>query len=149
MPDFRIVVDANVVVPLLVAEENSALAFRLWKSARLSGKEILAPGLIIFEVTSAVYRKAFRKLIDWESAKSAIDVLTKLNIHLITDPLLLVRAFEIARELGRPTTYDAHYLAVAEHFDAIFWTADEKLYNVARDKFSWIKLLRDLEGDVT
>ncbi len=146
MPGFRIVVDANVVVPLLVTEENSDLAFRLWKSAKLSGKEILAPSLIVFEATSAVYRKAFRRLIDWEAAKSAIDVLTKLNIHLVNEPSLSVRAFEIARELGRPTTYDAHYLAVAEHFEAPFWTADERLYNTAREKFGLIRLLKDFNG---
>jgi len=145
----KVCVDASVIVPIVIFEEYTPIAQKLWSELVTREVEIIAPYLIDYEVVSAIYRKAFRGLITWDDAIDAVNLALGLGFSLIHFDGLPQRAFEIARELGRPTTYDAHYLAVAEHFDAIFWTADEKLYNVARDKFNWIKLLRDIEVDVT
>lgn len=58
----------------------------------------------------------------------------------VSDALLL-RAYELATQLSRPTAYDAQYLAVAERFQCDFWTADERLFNAVSNSLTWVKWL--------
>ena len=51
------------------------------------------------------------------------------------------------RVLKRTATYDSHYLALAEHLDCRFWTADERLYNAAKDQFPRIRWLGDYPAE--
>ncbi len=138
-------VDASVVVPIVVFEEQSTVAQRFWGELIDQKVEIIAPPLINYEIVAAIYRKAYRRLITWDEAFDSIKLALDLGITIVNFKGLHNRAFEIAKEFGRPTTYDAHYLAVAEHFKAPFWTADERLFNSVKDKFSWIRLLKDYE----
>ena len=51
------------------------------------------------------------------------------------------RAFELAEQFQRPNTYDAHYLALAEHLDCSFWTADKSLFYATHEShqhINWI-----------
>jgi predicted nucleic acid-binding protein len=50
-------------------------------------------------------------------------------------------ALRLARRLGLRSTYDAHYLALADDLDCEFWTADERLYNAVRERFPLIRWL--------
>jgi predicted nucleic acid-binding protein len=59
-----------------------------------------------------------------------------------------VRAFDLAARLKRSATYESHYLALAEHLDCRFWTADERLYNAAKDQFPRIRWLGDYPAEV-
>ncbi|MBN1140086.1 MAG: type II toxin-antitoxin system VapC family toxin [Anaerolineae bacterium] len=39
------------------------------------------------------------------------------------------------------TAYDAHYLAVAEHLGAAFWTADRALAHAVQPELNWVHLV--------
>jgi predicted nucleic acid-binding protein len=54
-----------------------------------------------------------------------------------------VHLIELASQFNLAATYDAHYLALAERENCEFWTADERLYNSVRDRFSWVRLMAD------
>jgi predicted nucleic acid-binding protein len=53
------------------------------------------------------------------------------------------RGIQIADELGRPSTYDSLYVALAEREDCELWTADERYWNAARAQFPRVRWIGD------
>ena len=129
MPRSPVCVDASVVVKLVVPEPDRPLALALWGKWLDEDREIVAPYLFSFEVTSAIWRKAKRGLMSVEEAREAIRGALMLGVRLLHPSNISLRAFELAARFNRPAAYDAHYLALAEMMEGEFWTADEKLYN--------------------
>jgi predicted nucleic acid-binding protein len=55
-------------------------------------------------------------------------------------------ALELSARLNLPATYDGHYLALAERYDCVLWTGDQKLYRSVASGFArinWIGNRRD------
>jgi predicted nucleic acid-binding protein len=52
-----------------------------------------------------------------------------------------VRAWELARQYDRPTTYDASYLALAVSAGCELWTADGRLVKAVAASLPWVKTL--------
>jgi len=136
-------VDASFVVALLAPERYTASAIALWEIWMQDDIEVLVPTLLNYEVTSALYRKAFTGKYAAEDAHAALQQFLKLDIESIYLPELNLTASALAKQYNRPNTYDAHYLALAEHFACPLWTADERLYNVVKGKFEFIKWIED------
>jgi predicted nucleic acid-binding protein len=131
-----ICIDASLVVALLMPESLSPAALSRWQAWVEQDEEVVAPALLRYEVHSALYRKAFRELIAFEDSLGAIEQFTRLDIHFLDPPGLPRRAAELAKLFERPNTYDAHYLALAEHLNCPFWSADERLYNAVCQRFA-------------
>lgn len=138
-------VDASFIVALLVAEKYTAPATALCKAWLDDDLCILAPALLGYEVTSALYRKVVQKAIELESSQSALRQFLAMDIESTHLPEIHVKATALAEQFNRPNTYDAHYLAVADHFACPLWTADERLFNTLKDKFQWIKWVEETE----
>jgi predicted nucleic acid-binding protein len=136
-----ICIDANVVVALVTAERFSRTAFALWQELTKRDWQALAPALLRYEVTSALHRKVLRGTMDLEDARQALREALALDIHYLDPPDLSLRAFELAASFRRPAAYDAHYLALANHLNCAFWTADEHLYNVIHADFPHVRWL--------
>lgn len=129
---------ADVLSETLSQQAKSLLAYCYEHSVQLA-----APVLLRYEVTAAVRKNVYRKLITAADAEIARLILKRLTqpFQFIVDDNLLDRAYEIATELERPTAYDSQYLALAERLGCAFWTADEKLYNSTNKSFEikWLK----------
>jgi predicted nucleic acid-binding protein len=132
----QVCIDASFGVALLVPERFNLAALQLWEVWIKEDAEIITPGLFTYEVTSALYRKAFRRLISWSDVHEILMNFTQLQITSYNDHSLVERAVELAKEFQRPNTYDAFYLALAERQDCPFWTADERLFNAIHSKLS-------------
>jgi predicted nucleic acid-binding protein len=145
MPRSPVCVDANIVVKLVVPEPDRPLALALWGKWLNEDREIVAPYLFSFEVTSAIWRKAKRDLMTVEEAKEAVRAALMLGVRLLHPSSISLTAFDLAARFSRPAAYDAHYLALAEMMEGEFWTADERLYNAVRDDFSNIRWLGDYQ----
>jgi predicted nucleic acid-binding protein len=65
-------VDASVVVALVSPETLSDQAEKLWRSLTKQKAQALAPSLLIYEVTSALRRKAARGLISAKEHKKRL-----------------------------------------------------------------------------
>jgi len=137
----RVCVDASLVVALLAPERFSQLALSLWEAWVTADYTITAPRLLCYEVTAALYRKAFQGLISWDDEQAILNQFINLDIDWDEPTGLPVRASELARVFQRPNTYDAFYLAQAEILGCPLWTADERLYNAVRGRFSLIHWL--------
>ena len=148
MPNSQVCVDANIIVKIVSPEELRPQAIMLWQHWLNEEREAVAPRLLAYEVTSVLRRKAARGLLTLEEARDALEAALALPITLIDLPNLSQQAFELATRFNRPTAYDSHYLALAEHFDCHFWTADERLCNATKDQFPRIRWLGDYRPEV-
>jgi predicted nucleic acid-binding protein len=136
-------VDASFIVAMLTPERYTILATACWKAWIEDDQRILAPALLAYEVTSALYRKVVQEAIKPEDSRAALQQFIAMDIEYIHLPELHIKASELAKRFNRPNTYDAHYLAVADHFACPLWTADERLYNTVKEKFEWIKWVEE------
>jgi predicted nucleic acid-binding protein len=135
MPRSPVCIDANIVVKLVVPEPDRPLALALWGKWLNEDREIVAPYLFSFEVTSAIWRKAQRRFMSVEEARQAVREAFALGVRQLHPPGLSLKAFDLAARFNHPAAYDAHYLALAEMVQGEFWTADERLYNAVRKDF--------------
>jgi len=147
MPRSPVCVDANIAVMIVTPEAQRPLALSLWSALLERNREMVAPRLFTYEVTSALWRKVVRGLLTYEEGQRAVQAALGLGVTFLDPPGLSERAFELAARFQRPAAYDAHYLALAEHLDCAFWTADERLYNAVRAEFPLIRWLGDYQPD--
>ena len=143
MPRSPVCVDANVVVALVTAERFSRAALALWEELTRKDWQPVAPLLLRYEVTSALWRKTMQKVMASEDARQALQEALALDIQYLDPPGLSLQALELAARFQRPAAYDAHYLALADHLSCPFWTADERLYNAIRADCPHVRWLGD------
>jgi predicted nucleic acid-binding protein len=134
----QICIDASLIIALVIPERFSRLALSFWQKWTLDDSQIVAPSLLRYEVTSALYRKAYQKQVSSADSLAALEQFLALDIITSDPPGLPLRATELARQFNRPNTYDAHYMALAEQLSCPFWTADERLYNAVYPVFPGI-----------
>ena len=141
MPRSPVCVDANIVVTIVAPEVQRPLALSLWRSWLKQDREIVAPRLLVYEVTSALWRKVRRDFLTMEEARRAVQAALGMGMTILDPPGLSEQAFELAARFQRLAAYDAHYLALADHLGCPFWTADERLYNAIRTDFPHVRWL--------
>jgi predicted nucleic acid-binding protein len=137
-------IDASFGVALLVPERFNSAALRLWGEWIKDDLEIISPGLFTYEVTSAIYRKGYRGIVDWPDVREILTCFMALQRTIYDDVSLVERAVELAKEFQRPNTSDAFYLVLAEQMNCPFWTADERLYHATRNRFPLIHWLGEV-----
>ncbi len=145
MPKSKVCVDANLVIALVTVEAFSSKVLALWREWTLADVQLAAPGLLRYEVASALRRKVIQGILDLEDARQALKKAMALDIQYRDSSDLSLQAFELAARFQRPAAYDTHYLALAEHLGCSFWTADERLYNAIRAEFPLIHWLGEYQ----
>jgi predicted nucleic acid-binding protein len=139
-----VVVDANVVIKRVVPEVLSDQAHALFATWEHTETILLAPAFFLAEVDSILRQKVVvKKELTEEQAQDCWNQLQTLPVVLVELSRLRRRTWEIAVTLRQGHVYDAVYLALAEEQSCDFWTADERLVNAAKDRFPFIKFLRD------
>lgn len=139
----KICVDASLIVALFVPERFSQAALVFWEQWVKDDYQLIAPLLLRYEVTSAIYRKSLRSLISVDDSGKALEQFLSLDIEYVDPPNLPLLAVDLAAQFHRPNTYDAHYLALAKHQDCAVWTGDQRLYNAVKDGFEKINWIGD------
>jgi len=133
---------------IVTPEAQRSQAIALWDSWLEQDREIVAPRLLAYEVTSALWRKVVHGLLTAEEGQRVVRAALEMGVVFIDPPGLSERAFELAARFRRPAAYDAHYLALADYLECPFWTADERLYNAVRADFPRIRWLGDYCADM-
>jgi len=141
MDNSPICVDASLVVRLLASGEAESPAVQLWREWHASGRPLIAPTLLYYEVSNALRRYAAQGELLPEEAAEALEAALSLGITLYGDADLHRRALELAGRFSLSATYDAHYLALAERLGAAFWTADRRLTRMIQATLPWVHLL--------
>ncbi len=140
MPSSWICVDANLIVRLVAGQKSDA--FRpIWQQWRVEQRQLIAPLLFRFEVTNALYQYYRNGLRTAESMKIDLRAALELPIKMNDGQDLHQAAFDFAVRFNLSAAYDPHYLALADHVGAEFWTADKKLANSVRHALPWVHLV--------
>jgi predicted nucleic acid-binding protein len=143
-----VVVDASLAtmwaIPEPYTEQALALAI-LW--ARQDTRPI-APCLILTEITNAIYKRVRRREINLKTAQEALHIVLRFDIEIREEAGLHARALELAHDLKLTTTYDAHYLALAEQQGCHLWTGDKKLYHAVHKKLPWVRWVGHLTPSI-
>jgi predicted nucleic acid-binding protein len=132
-------VDASLVVRLLLGPQSQEIR-SLWEQWDQEHLDPAAPSLIYYEVSNALYQYERHGKLSADTVSEAFDVALGLPIRLYSDPALHLRAVQIARRFTLPASYDAHYLALAEHLGTDLWTCDARLVKKVGADLSWVHL---------
>lgn len=134
-----IVIDASVVMKWVRdGEEHQESALRILENFVKGREEIVAPDLLLYEVTNALITKAHAS---WSVVRKSLDVIMQAHIvfyHPSEDDVLL--ASKLALKY-KTTLYDMLYVVTAERFDTIFVTADERFLRATG--FPHVRLLSE------
>lgn len=141
MPSSIIVPDASFIISYLFDEVLAGSARRLMEDWQTSETRLVAPTLLKYEFVAGLRKRAHKGLLSADNALATFQAFQRLPIEFTVEDPLTWRSFELASQLNLPTAYDSQYLAVAEKYDAIFWTADERLFNSVSNRLNYIRLL--------
>lgn len=131
--------DANLVVQMLTGSFANGMA-ALWTQWHDEREQFVAPSLIGFEITNALYRQVRVGALDDAQMVVALASLERLPIKTVAGTDLHRSAFDLAARFKLPAAYDAHYLAVADRYQVPLWTMDQRLYNSVHRQFPLIRL---------
>ena len=129
------VVDASVAVKWLVEEIYSRQADDLLVAWEQNNTHIAGPHLLPVEVSNALYKRVRQHQIALDTAVQLEAEFLENDIELMQSASLHLLAIRLASVLDQPTTYDSHYLALAESLDCDYWTADQRFYNAASSNY--------------
>lgn len=137
-----VVIDANILIAFGLADEplhtqaNQILS--AWKTA---GERLTAPRLFRSEITAVVRKVVYQGRMTPEQGRTMLAQLLIYPVEFHEDDALLKEAYELAVRFNRPRAYDSQYMALADHLQCDFWTADERLVNSVQAQFSRIHWL--------
>ena len=118
-----VVLDASVALRVALESEGFSL---------LNGHQLAAPGILRYEVLSALHAALWRGQVTRELADIASSRLAKAPIEYTTDARVLERAWGVAEERGWAKLYDACYIALAALRHCPLVSADERLLRGVR-----------------
>jgi predicted nucleic acid-binding protein len=136
-----VVVDASIAIKWIFEEPDTDTAEMLLDEWSSEGKVMLAPALLVYEITNALYRKIRKGEVTLESAKESLADLFLLGFEFTypQQPDLSLQAMDLAYRFNLSATYDSHYLALAELEGCELWTADIRLWNSSKGKLNWVR----------
>jgi predicted nucleic acid-binding protein len=118
----RIVLDASAAIEIALDGAKASQLTRTLKEA----DEVLAPDLLVCEVTNTIWKYHRFGNLDLSSCDLAIDFGLGLVDALVSSKELYREAFLLARTARKPA-YDMFYLALCRREDATLLTLDDAL----------------------
>ena len=129
-----VVVDASLAIKWVVDEPYSREAERLLEKWKDEDVRTVAPGLLPYEVANALYKRVLQGEISADDARKGVEAIHEAGPVLLDHTSVHGEAIRLARELGRRTSYDTHYLALARKENCECWTADRRFWEAAKDQ---------------
>lgn len=130
-----LVLDTSVVLKWFTEENYSKVALKIREDFYTGVHGIVEPDLLLYEFSNALrYNQNYAQ----DEVNKAVESLFELQIDILVPTLeILKEASELSRKYGI-TVYDAVFVSLAKSIEAVFVTADEKLYG----KIKELKLVR-------
>lgn len=142
-----ICVDASVAAKWLLEEENSAKADALYQACVRGGSPMVAPALLLVELTNILRRRMVRDGLLLEQATQLLERFFTFPISVVNHETLHHKALALAATYDLPAAYDAHYLALSQMLGCAFWTNDRNLVNTLGNRLDFVRWLGDFAGE--
>jgi predicted nucleic acid-binding protein len=134
------IVDASVILSAFFPDEDQAQAQALIREHVMGRVELVAPTLLVYEVTNAVVQAQRRGRISDAQAENILTSFEGLGIAL--RPVTWQKMLPLAQRFER-SAYDAAYLALAEIAERPLITGDRRLYNAVHERLDWVQWVGD------
>jgi predicted nucleic acid-binding protein len=130
------IVDASVILSAFFPDEDQAQAQALIREHVMGRAVLVAPTLLLYEVTNAVVQARRRGRINNDQAETILLTFDGLGITLrsVTWQQVLPLALRFDR-----SAYDAAYLALAEETAQPLVTGDSRMYNAVHEHLDWVQ----------
>jgi len=138
-----VIVDASVILSAYFPDEEQPQAQAVIRNHIAGQERLLAPTLLIYEITNAVLQATRRKRITDTVGKAILTSFDGLDIE--PRPVAWPRMLSLAQRFGR-SAYDAAYLSLAEETGQPLITGDRRLYHAVRDNLDWVQWIGDYRG---
>jgi predicted nucleic acid-binding protein len=136
--------DASVAVKWILDEERSDRAIALYEATAKVNQPIVAPPLLPLEITNILRQRIrTRDGLSLVAAAQHLDGFLALPIEFHNPAELHFQALVLADALDLPATYDAHYLALAEHLGCELWTDDLRLIRHVATSLPFVRWIGD------
>jgi predicted nucleic acid-binding protein len=136
------VIDASVVLRAFFPDDKQAQAQALIRDHVSGHERLVAPTLLLYEVTNAILQGVHRSRITDGEGTAILVSFEGLDIQM--EPVSWRQMLPLAQQLGR-YAYDAAYLALAEARGDSLITGDLRLYNAVRDHLDWVQWIGERE----
>lgn len=138
-----VVLDANVIVALLVADEHQAAAQAHLEDWLTVGEELHAPCVLPYEVSNVLARLVFEGSFDIDEVTATWQDLAEFDIrlHPFESPVDGPRVAAITSRLRRRHATDSAYVCLAQRLGTTLWTLDGALARNAADVGYPVKLV--------
>jgi len=133
------VVDASLAVKRVIPEDHSAEADALLQNWQTRSIRRVVPSWFACEIGNVLYKRMLKRTLTLVQAQGNLEAILSEVVVLDFEPKTAKRGLELAQTFGRSASYDAHYLALAEHLGCELWTADEKFWNATKGTFKWVR----------
>ena len=137
------IVDASVILSAYFPDKEQAPAQAVIRNHAAGQERLLAPTLLIYEVTNAIVQATRRKRITNTIGKAILTSFDGLDIE--TRPVAWPRMLSLAQRFDR-SAYDAAYLSLAEETGQPLITGDMRLYHAVRDNLDWVQWIGDYQA---
>jgi predicted nucleic acid-binding protein len=134
------IVDANVILRAFFPDEAQAKAQTLVREHVAGHIHLMAPALLPYELSNAVWQAERRGRILPSQADEILQAMTGLDIEII--PQAWGVMLPLARQFDR-SAYDAAYLTLAQEMGQPLLTGDLRLYNAVHGKLDWVQWIED------
>lgn len=135
-----ICLDASFVVRLVSGTDGDPV-LPIWDRWIEEGRDFVAPVLMRFEVTNALYGYLRHGIRSAEVTLASLRYALALPIQLDNNAYAHELALNFAARFNLSAAYDAHYLVLSERLRAEFWTAVQKLVNSVKHAYPWVHLI--------
>jgi len=134
------IVDANVILRAFFPDEAQEQAQAL-VGEHIAGRiKLLAPALLPYELSNAVWQAERRGRISRTQADEVLQAMAGLEIEIIAQTWGVM--LPLARQFDR-SAYDAAYLVLAQETGQPLLTGDLRLYNAVHTSLDWVLWIED------
>lgn len=129
-----LILDSSVIAKWFLPEADNDKAMVLKDKFIENTISIAVPLLLFYEINNILKTSTQSLRIDAQVAAEVYKAFLKLDFIVYSTESLMISSLEIALKFNI-SSYDASYIALAEHLKVMFLTFDRKLLNKVTSKY--------------